>query len=497
MRRFLVPRVRRPATVRPTVRLDPARRRPPRAAASVIAAALGTLLWVAAAASADVLILTDGTRLEGTVRKTDDGYSVTDAAGAVTNVPADKVARFQLRGENAAPGQTDVRLASLRRSVANLADLALIIGKYESFVAQNAGTDAGEEARRELEQWRDFQARGLVKHGGEWVTTAERDRRLQESFLQVSEARMQIKQGEAEAARQTLRGMIEVNPNDVSALYLMGVLEMRADEIGKAKALFEKVRAQVKGHAPTLVNLAAINIQQDRHPRALTFLAEAMAAQPGNREILDNVAEALNLLPEKVAQARAGEQARQLFLSQDAALRRQMGERGLYRWGSTWVEREQLDQLQTIEREINQKVEALQSQYLRLQGEVASIERRFEENKKYMARLEQARTYVDEKGRVFQRPLPPEYFEAQRDQQDLTLEREAKLNEMNRLDAQAAQERARFPTPPYKGRLEPIGEDGVPVRLPGETPTTGSVKDVGEPDASDADTPVTDDDNPQ
>lgn len=428
-----------------------------------LAAATCVVLLLASVAGADVLILTDGTRLEGVVRKTPQGYSVTAADGTVTNVAADEVAGLEKRGETAGAGTTDVRLESLRRSVSNLSDLVVIISKYEAFIAQNPNTDAAAQARADLEQWRDFQARGLVKHGSDWLTAAERERRLRDAFLEVSDARMQIKQGELDKAQRTLARLLDANPDDVSALYLTAVLELRQGEVGKARANFEKVRAQVRKHAPTLVNLAAINMDQDRHQRALTFLAEAMASEPGNREILDNVAEALNLLPPKLAETRQAEQVRQLFLSQDAALRQRMAQRGLYRWGSTWVDQDQLEELQAMEAEIKKRLDALSSQYARLERDVADIDQRYENNRQYMQRLEANRTYVGQDGKIYQAPLPPSYYETERDQRLLVAQREETVRALALLEQQAAQERTRYPTPPYRGQLAPIGEDGVPV----------------------------------
>lgn len=428
--------------------------------------AVATSLLLVAVALADVLVLTDGTRLEGTVRKTDSGYSVTAADGTVTNVKAEEVAAFHLRGEGAGGAASDVRLQSLRRSVAHLADLRLIISKYEGFIAQNPDGPAAEQAREELEQWRDFLARGLVKHGGEWVTPAERDRRLRDAFLEVSDARLQIKGGELEKAQRTLQRLLDLDAEDISAQYLLGVLAMRQGEIARARASFDKVRDQEQDHAPTLVNLAVISIMQDRHARALTFLADAMEAAPGNREILDNVAEALNLLPQKESEGRQAEQVRQLFLSQDAALRQQMAERGLYRWGSTWVDRTQLEELQALERQIDEVVDRLRTEYTQLERDVANIDQKVEENKIFMQRLEANRTVIGEDGKMYVLPLPPTYYEAERDNRLLLAEREQKLAEMQVLEQRAAQERARYPTPPYRGKLTLIGEDGVPVRLP-------------------------------
>jgi hypothetical protein len=190
-----------------------------------------------------------------------------------------------------------------------------------------------------------------------------------------------------------------------------------------------------------------------------------MTTEPENRQILDNVAEALELLDEKAAQSRQAEEVRQLFLSQDAALRQAMAERGLYRWGSTWVNRTQLDELEAMEQQIQQKVAELAREHNKIENEVASIELKHKVNEDVIQRMEANRTVVRD-GKIYQLPLPPEYYDVLAEQRDLVVQRDALLREMTALETQAQQERGRFPTPPYKGHLEPIGEDGVPVRLP-------------------------------
>jgi hypothetical protein len=257
-----------------------------------------------------------------------------------------------------------------------------------------------------------------------------------------------------------------VDPGDISAQYLTAVIELQDGDVARARANFDKVRAQEPNHAPTLLNLAALDMSQQRHQRALTLLGEALNAAPGNREILDNAAEALNLLPPKVGATRQAETVRQLFLSQDAALRQSMAQRELYRWGSTWVGRQELEELQALEAEINKRIEELSAQYQGLERDIADIDTKYEANRVYMQRMESNRTFVGSDGKIYQAPLPAAYFEAERDNQLLLQQREQKLGEMAVLDQQAAQERARFPTPPFKGKLSYIGEDGVPVRLP-------------------------------
>src|SRR6476661_8844447 len=94
--------------------------------------ALFALLFAAVStASADVLYLTDGTRLEGDVKRGPEGWNVTDASGKVTSVPSNKVKSIELKGATTrkAPDAVEQRLASLRRSVENLDELGEIVDR--------------------------------------------------------------------------------------------------------------------------------------------------------------------------------------------------------------------------------------------------------------------------------------------------------------------------------------------------------------------------------
>ena len=421
-------------------------------------------------ARADTLRKTDGTTLEGTVYRADDGWRVVDEAGNETFVPADEVAGLSV-GESSdepAPGRLDVRLESLRNSVANIDNVSIIIEKYESFLEQNKGTPAADEAQKDLQRWLDVRDSGLIKFAGEWITPDERDRRLRETFLEIADARLMIKRGDLRGASAKLQEILRANPTNVSALYLQGVLEQSGGQLGQARSLFERVDKLLPDHAPTQINLAAVNLKQNRHARALGYLEGAMLAAPGNREILDNVAEALELLPEREAQSREGDVVRQLFLAQDASLRQQMSESGLYRWGSGWVTREESEQLEKARQEVEIQLAELDAAYRRIADDMEQMDQRLEQNAAFMQRMQAERTYIDDDGRIFQRPLPPIYFEVEREQQQLQAARQQAAARLKQIPAQVDQVKAQLPRPQFMGELTPIGEDGVPVLLPSE-----------------------------
>ena len=111
----------------------------------------------------------------------------------------------------------------------------------------------------------------------------------------------------------------------------------------------------------------------------------------------------------------------------------------------------------------------LETQQATLRQQTQQIDKQAADLNLYLQNLERSRNYVDKEGRVVQGPLPPEYYNAQARQRELLNQRQAAELEASRLGGAIAQERARLPTPPYDGQVQPVGEDGVPVTLPPES----------------------------
>src|SRR5690349_23655928 len=110
-------------------------------------AALVMVFGLGLAASADVVHLKAGSRLDGDVKKGPAGYTVTLADGSVKTISSEQVKSIELA---ATPGSADAakeKLNSLRRSVDYLDDPAKIIARYQRFIEQNAGQPIEMEAR--------------------------------------------------------------------------------------------------------------------------------------------------------------------------------------------------------------------------------------------------------------------------------------------------------------------------------------------------------------
>src|SRR5690606_9331331 len=124
-----------------------------------------------------------------------------------------------------------------------------------------------------------------------------------------------------------------------------GVVYYRQDQLVPARRAFESVNASIPDHGPTLNNLAVILWRQNQHIGSLNYYDQAMIAAPADREILNNVAEALNALPANYRDNASAKRVLRRFQEQDVQLQAELAKSGLYRWGAAWVNQEQLEEL--------------------------------------------------------------------------------------------------------------------------------------------------------
>src|SRR5450432_3411705 len=92
------------------------------------------VMLLVSATAADVIVLKDGTRLEGDVKRTPDGWTIALGDGSVKNVAPDAVKSIALGSGPKDSQQSSEGLASLRRSVDALSDINQIIDRYQRFI---------------------------------------------------------------------------------------------------------------------------------------------------------------------------------------------------------------------------------------------------------------------------------------------------------------------------------------------------------------------------
>lgn len=441
---------------------------------------LGVLLLVAAA-RADVVVLKDGTRLEGSLERNEDGYDVTSADGKVRKLTTAQIKSIEVKPQ-ATPDDAKRRLDSLRRAAENMADAKLAVARYNEYLRQFGKAPQAAEARKDLAEWQDRIDRHMTRAGGKWVTPEELGSLQEQSQEQAVKARELIAQGRLREAGPLIQQALDVDPKNASALYLRGVVLFRQDQLGPARKAFDQVAQLVPDHAPTLNNLAVILWRQKNEPAALkTYDAALLATGPAAaasgpvaEAVLNNVAEALHALPKEQRDAAATKKLVVHFQEREDGIATVMKRRGLYRWGANWVEGGQLDKLQAKEKEIDEKIKVLEAEFDDVQKRIEAIDRDIADTERSMRRMD-AGSYTRDPvtGRIGRTVPPRMYYGLQRDLQDLKKERavqEAKVAELRRNAKSAKQE---LPVQRYTGTQRIVDADGAPLMAaPAAAPAT-------------------------
>jgi tetratricopeptide (TPR) repeat protein len=440
------------------------------------------MLLPRAAVHADIIHLKDGRRIEGAIKRTPEGWTITAGDGTVLTVSAKDVTKVELSGDGSAAVNASAadKLASLRRAVEPMASIDEIIARYERFITANAGTPAADDAKREITLWQKRKAEGYVKLGSRWVLPAERGKMLAEINRLVDQAVAFVKANQTRDAEPIIAQLLEIDPKNISALYLQGLMLYAQDQIVPARKAFESVNAQIADHAPTLNNLGAIAYRQNQFGAALNFYDQAMAAAPLDRVIIDNVAEAMNALKDDQRRVPIVGRVAKHYAEQEDALAAQLARQNLFRWGATWVDRKQFDQLQAEEKRIEERVRQLEQSRTERERDVAIIEDRMIATDRSLRRMEADRYAYSMDGQLIVLPLPPSYYEMQRDLEVLRGERVRAIAAVEQVKKEIEQARQDLPVPRYTGVQKLIGADGTPIEddgvprqnVPATTPST-------------------------
>jgi tetratricopeptide (TPR) repeat protein len=439
---------------------------------ALAACALGAALLAPAPVPADIVVLSDGTRLEGDLERTENGYNVTTAAGKTFKVTASQIKSVEVKPLTT-NDDAKRRLESLRKSAENMSDLKLIITRYNEYLTRFAGTDAADDALADLKAWEQRLAKHMTKAGGKWVTPEELGAIQAEAQDSAVKARDLVAQGKLREAVPLIDLALQQDAKNPSALYLRGIVQFRQDQFGPARKAFDAVAQLVPDHGPTLNNLAVTLWRQEQHAGALKFYDAALLASASDDRILSNVAEALNALPRELRESAQTKRLVGHFQEREDALRKRMEKRGLYRWGATWVTGEQLDRLQEAEREVEGKIKDMEAEFEAAEDKIRKIDEDVAETQRSIRRIEATSYTRDSQGRMTKMAYPRIYYELQRDVQVLKRDRQDQAARMDGMRREAKALKQSLPVPRYTGNQRLIETEGTPLipLRPVEAPT--------------------------
>ncbi len=414
----------------------------------------------------DVLVMKDGTRVEGDVKKGSKGY-VVRSGNDYQVVPFDVVQSLELYDIGPVPPDiAKQKLESLRRSAEYLDDINRIMDRFQRFIDANPNTPATEEAKQDLTVWQSRHDQGLVKIGSKWVTPEEREKIRQSSIQIASIARQLLKQSRLAEADSVIQQALAEDPQNASALYLKGLLQYRKGELPAARKTFEHVNALVPSHGPTQNNIAVIFSEQHQALQALTMYDQAMGSTPKDQAILNNVAEALNSLADEQRGVQVAQRVAKRFTEQDIDLQKELQPQGLHRWGAQWVTTDQLKDLRAAEREMQDQLNRLSAEFDGVKVRINNIDREIEDNERAMRRLEASAYIRDFNGNIYQATLPPTYYQLQDDSRKLQGQRTEQFAQLDQLRVRAKQVNQNLPVPKYTGIQRMIDVEGTPIALP-------------------------------
>ena len=435
---------------------------------------LALVCGLASAVSADIVCLKNGTRLEGKLKHTADGW-VVSSDGNATYVDSTDVRSIELSSRKDVGATVAAqRLADLRSSVEKADDLREIILRFRRFIDQNSEPAAVSEAKKDLATWEDRLDQKMVKMGGRWVLPSEQASLAAAAAALAEQGRQLMKANRFKDAEPVLASALEIDPQNVSALYLIASLRVQQDRLADARANLNALASLVPDHGPTLNNLAFVQWRQRQYLAAILSYDSAMLDAPVNRVILENVSAALTALPAIYWSNPIALRAARDFQDQDALLVDQMARVGLHRWNGQWIDDANFRRAQAEQQQIQAKLDAMSGDFDKSRARIEELDRNIADTEYQIHRLD-AGSYVRDpfSGFLFQSPVPSVYYDLQNDDQRLLADRD---KEAARLDA--LQRAARGINPPAAANViqtqKMIGPEGTPQRAAiSSQPSTG------------------------
>ncbi len=436
----------------------------------ITAAAL--LACVAVPAAADVIHLKDGHAVQGRVKRLDAYEWIVYAADRrATYVKAEDVASIELTPAPATdPVAAARRLDAVRQSVAAATDPADAAGQYRRLIDAGADPATLAAARQDLAVWQDRADRHLARLGTRWVLPEARAQATADVMADVDEARQLLKGGRGAEAEPFAVAALVVDPDDVSARYLLGLVRLGQGRLPAARAAFDAVAAALPGHGPTRVNLALIDWQQRHYLDALAAYEAAMAAAPGNAAVLDDVAVALAAvpsLPPFVSRSAVLGRVTHEFQQQDAQLAARLTAAGLHRFGRTWLSDDGMARVRQAQRQDQGTLDGLAADFERDQDRIRQTDLTIADVQVQMRRSATPVQPGPWLASYDGGSEPPVYFELQNDADQLQKRRAVMVAHLDALSRQAAALRRRMAGEPEGGPVQrPVGPEGTPVRVP-------------------------------
>ncbi len=316
----------------------------------------------AAVALADVVTLNDGRQFSGSIRYSGDDVVITQADGSSVTVARNDVAKVALISTLTPAQIADAEWARLLIVIKNAKTIDQIMANVSAFLERYGDQPIAAEAKKVLAQYQQAKELGYIKLGSKWVSPDEANKLREKSAEAAQSALNLYRAGKNQDAITQAKAALAVDDQNVNAINIQALALIRMNQPNQARPLFAQAAEMDATNVLALNNLAVLTYALNRDAEALVYYGRALAAAPQNRLLLDNIAEALNDYDgSKYAQSYKDMIAR--VQQADTRMASLMAQKGLFRYGSSWVTQEQHERLSANMQKINDAQNALGASY--------------------------------------------------------------------------------------------------------------------------------------
>jgi len=314
-------------------------------------------------AFADVIELTDGRKVNGSIKYQGNNVILTDADGGATiQTTRDKIKSVTLTSSVTPDQAASAEWARISIQIRSADDLGAIMKMHEDFLAKYPKAAMAKDVIDSLTVYQQLSKNDPVKFRGRWMPRAQVEVTVKKWTEDARPALELYRAGKMKETLDAVKPILVADDQNPDALTLGGLAAFRNNALPQAKTYFTSLAAADPTSVLAENNLGVVCYQQKAQAEGLLHYGKALQIKPENRLLLDNIAEALN----GYTGDRNGTPYKSLlrqYEQAEARLETTMAKLDLHRWGSGWVTQKQFEQLTQRQKTLQDQMAQLEVQH--------------------------------------------------------------------------------------------------------------------------------------
>lgn len=272
---------------------------------------VGTILFTISIASAEKIVLKDGTVLEGTVIKqganywvkTKDGKSRSVAAEDVASIGSASATKPSSAHDDTTPSSvkagTSAAFVSTKRKADGVETPVAAVAIWQEFIDNNADSPDLAAAKDEAARWQKMADDGAEKINGKWIGGDERKQIVTKASKLTMEAGEDLRNNQTLNAVKKLEEAQKLYPNSFEVNFLLGYLGMMQHKEDDAIKYFEQALRMRPDSPEALTNMGIALSTKKQYEKSILSIYRAAQASD-SKEVAQNLVNAISAAPQGV-----------------------------------------------------------------------------------------------------------------------------------------------------------------------------------------------------